>query len=97
MVPTNATFGEPNREQLAQKKCSLLCSAPASQSRAEMVNEAESNNLISSLMGMEGRCALCMGLSNVLASQILWLTSILVVKFTSGFIMSPASLDMPRA
>lgn len=50
--------------------------------------ELRGNSLITGPMGM--------GVSKMLDPQIPWLTKILMVKFTSGFI-SPASLDMTRA
>lgn len=52
------------------------------------------NSLTTGPIEMGGRCVLYRGM---LDFQILWLTKILVVKFTLVFIMSPASLDMPRA
>lgn len=42
------------------------------------------NSYITGPMGMEGRCALYRGASNMLDLQILWLTKILVVKVTSA-------------
>lgn len=51
------------------------------------------NSFTTGPIKMGGRCVLY---RDMLDFWILWLTKILVVTFTLVFVMSPASLDMPR-